>query len=89
LCLPNLHVRAGNLRKLDSTRETLVTLGIIVLKADLEFDGLEEVALLLVGAILEDFLDVGSHSGDSDFTHFGCLPTRISSLGKEFECRRS
>jgi hypothetical protein len=36
----NGHVRAGNSGQLDGARETLVTLGVIVLEADLELDGL-------------------------------------------------
>jgi hypothetical protein len=35
----DLHVRSGNRRQLDSARETLVTLGIIVLETNLELDG--------------------------------------------------
>ena len=38
--------RHGERHSLDGARETLVTLGVIVLEADLELDGLEEVALL-------------------------------------------
>ena len=34
------HVRAGNSGQLDGARETLVTLGVIVLEADLELNGL-------------------------------------------------
>lgn len=34
---------------LDSSRETLITLGVIVLKTNLELDGLNEVAALLAG----------------------------------------
>jgi len=34
LCLPDGHVRAGNLGEPDGTRETLVTLGVIVLQAN-------------------------------------------------------
>ena len=44
--VPDAHSRAGNDRKADSSRETLVTLRIIVLEANLEFDGFEEVTLL-------------------------------------------
>ena len=41
---------------LDGSRETLVLLGIVVLEADLEIDGLDELAVLLLG-LLEDGLD--------------------------------
>lgn len=40
------HVGAGHGGQLDSAGETLVTLGIVVLQADLELDSLEEVSLL-------------------------------------------
>jgi len=46
------HVGAGNAGQLDGTRETLVTLGIVVLETDLELDGLQEVALLLIVGII-------------------------------------
>lgn len=41
---------------LDGAAETLVLLGIVVLEADLEFHGLEEVALLLL-RLGEQFID--------------------------------
>ena len=47
------HAGAGDGGKLDGARETLVTLGIIVLQADLKFDGLEEIALLGVLRVIE------------------------------------
>jgi hypothetical protein len=50
--VPNSHARAWHLRKADSSRETLVTLGIIVLEADLKLDGLEEVSLLGLQRVL-------------------------------------
>ena len=40
-----LDVGAGDLRKTESSGETLVTLGVVVLKGDLEFNGLGEVTL--------------------------------------------
>ena len=41
------HVGARDTGKLDGTRETLVLLGIVVLEADLELDGLAKLALLV------------------------------------------
>lgn len=42
----DLKVGAGVVRKSDGSDETLVLLGIVVLEANLEFDGLGELALL-------------------------------------------
>jgi hypothetical protein len=61
--VPNGHSRSGNNWQTDCSRETLVTLRIIVLEADLEFDGFEEVSLLGLQRILKELLDVGTHSG--------------------------
>jgi hypothetical protein len=47
------HVGARDTGKLDGAGETLVTLGVVVLEADLELDGLEEVALLLLVGVLD------------------------------------
>jgi len=63
--VPDGHVRAGDDWETDGSGETLVTLGIIVLEADLEFDSLEEVALLCLKGILQELCNVGTHSGCS------------------------
>ena len=52
------HVGAGDGGEFDGAGETLVSLGVIVFQADLEFDRLEEVALLLVEGVLEELFDV-------------------------------
>ena len=49
------HARTWDGGKLDSAAETLVTLGVVVLQADLKLDRLEEVALLGLIAVLEQF----------------------------------
>lgn len=67
--LPDGHVGARNLGELDGTRETLITLRVVVLQADLELDGLEEVALLLLIGVLEQLLHVGTHTSDRDLRH--------------------
>ena len=55
------HARARNVRKTHRTTETLVTLGVVVLQTDLEFNGLVEVTPLLLGA-LEEVADGRSHT---------------------------
>jgi len=52
------HIWAGHIRKLDSARETLVTLRVIVLETNLKLDGLEKVSLLGLGGVFEELLDV-------------------------------
>lgn len=51
--VPNGHARAGNLGELNSARETFISLGVVILEADLELDGLEKLSLLLVGGVFE------------------------------------
>ncbi|KAH3667210.1 hypothetical protein OGAPHI_002859 [Ogataea philodendri] len=63
------HVRSWNLRKLQGTRETLVSLWVVVLKTNLQFNGLQEVSLLGLVRELQDLLDVVSHLGGADFGH--------------------
>ena len=57
------HAGARHFWQFDGAGETLVTLGVIVLEADLELDSLEEVALLLVEGVVKERLHVGAHSG--------------------------
>lgn len=59
------HVGAGNGGELDGSGETLVTLGVVVLEADLELDGLEEVPLLGLIGVLKELLDVGANAGNA------------------------
>jgi hypothetical protein len=61
--LPDGHARAGDNGQTNGSRETLVTLRVIVLEADLEFDGFEKVPLLGFERVFEKLLDVGTHSG--------------------------
>jgi len=52
----NLHSGSGDVGELDGTSETLVSLGIVVLEADLKFDGLDELSGLLLST-LQNSLD--------------------------------
>ena len=47
---------------LDGTRETLVSLGVVVLETNLQLDGLDEVALLLTGGDGEQLPDGAPHA---------------------------
>lgn len=79
------HARTRDTGKLDGARETLVTLGIIVLQPDLELDCLKEVALLGLGRVLKKRLDVRTHSGDCDFRHDDSLPRELCrSFGEDW-----
>lgn len=68
--IPDRHVGSRHDRELDGAGETLVTLRVIVLQADLELDGLEEVSLLCLQRVFEKFLDVGTHSGCGVFRQY-------------------
>lgn len=57
------HVGAGHGGELDGAGETLVTLRVIVLEADLELDGLEEVALLGLGGVGQEVIDLSPDVG--------------------------
>ena len=61
--VPDAHAWAGDDWQTNGSGETLITLRIIVLEADLEFDGFEEVTLLRLEGVLKKFLDVATHSG--------------------------
>lgn len=60
---PDGHVGTRDGRQTDGARETLVTLGVVVLQTDLKLDGLEEVPLLLILRVVEQLLNVLAHSG--------------------------
>mmetsp|Transcript_46746 Transcript_46746/g.120487 ORF Transcript_46746/g.120487 Transcript_46746/m.120487 type:complete len:99 (-) Transcript_46746:102-398(-) len=46
----DVHAGAGNVGKADGAAETLIPGGIVVLETNLEFDTLDELPLLLLGA---------------------------------------
>jgi hypothetical protein len=86
----DLHVGTGNSGELESTTETLVLCGIIVLKTELELDGLKELALLalqfrtvdgdlVTRRVIEDVLNGGDKDFRVDFTG------REKERGKETE----
>jgi len=56
------HARARNVGKLDSSRETLITLRVVVLETDLEFDSLCEFALFLAGGGSKEVFDGAPHA---------------------------
>jgi len=47
------HLGAGDVGETNGTRETLITLGIVVLESNLELDSLDEVTLLVLGLLLD------------------------------------
>jgi len=49
---------------------------VIVLEADLELDGLEEVSLLGVEGVIEELLDLGTHSGYCNGLAFSSEPKK-------------
>lgn len=77
----NGHIWARDAREFDGSRETLVTLRVIVFETDLELDGLEEVALLLLVRVMEELLHVLTHTSDRDLRHDGGLPILPSMVG--------
>jgi hypothetical protein len=56
----NLEVGSGVVGKSDGTDETLILLGIVILKTELELDGLDELALFSSSHGLNGFKDLGS-----------------------------
>jgi hypothetical protein len=70
----DLEAGSGDVGKSDGSSETLILLGIVVLEADLEFNGLSELSLLL---ILEDGSEALRNLGVSNV-----LAHSFSSLGE-------
>lgn len=65
------HARPRDSRKLDTSRETLVPLRIVVFQPDLKLDGGNEVALLGLGVLQEVFGDM--RNWPVDFLVLGLL----------------
>jgi len=57
------HAGAGDIGELHGSGETLVSLGIVVLQADLKFDGLGEVTLFLAVGVSQEIPNGASHAG--------------------------
>jgi len=62
----NTHSWSGHVWQLDGTRETFVSLGIVVFETDLQFNGLHEVPLLGLRSF-EHFSNGLSHAWHRDF----------------------
>lgn len=56
--------------QLQSTRETLVSLWVVVLQTDLQFDGFQEVSLLGFVGVLQQVVNVFSNVRGSDLGHY-------------------
>ena len=61
--LPNGHARSWYSWELDCPGKSFVSLWIIILEPNLEFDRLKEVPLLLVLRIIEQICYIRAHSG--------------------------
>merc|ERR1719261_1404548 len=66
----HLKTHTRDVRELHRTSETLVTLRVVVLEADLELDGLHKLARLLLRAV-EDSADGIFHAVDVELAHVG------------------
>ena len=63
------HVWSWDLRQLQGTRETLVSLRVVVLQTDLQFDGFQEVSLLGFGGVFQQLVHVFTDVGTGDLRH--------------------
>ena len=59
----DLQARLARIRETESARETLVALGVVVLKTDLQLNSLDEATLLGLGGVLEHLTDGLAKSG--------------------------
>jgi len=58
----NGHARAGNVREFDGSRETLISLGVVVFEANLELDSLYKVAAFLAIGISQELFNRAPHA---------------------------
>jgi len=72
-----LHALLASKRQTDRSTETLVTLRIVVLKRDLEFDGLDELSLLISVRESKDILDGLFEDCWWDFAHFAKMKVMV------------
>jgi len=68
------HVGSGDGGQADGARETLVTLRVIVLQADLKLNSLKEVTLLGLVGVLQELSDLRPDISDCDLRHLDSLP---------------
>ena len=68
------HTGTGNVRELDGTRETLITLGIVVLQTNLEFNSLDKLTLLFLSTGLDGVHNVS----DGRSANFAILQERMN-----------
>lgn len=61
-CVSSNILREEERDALDGTRETLITLGVVVLKTDLKLDRLDKVAALLALRVRQEVLDGAPHA---------------------------
>ena len=72
---------------LDSSRETLIPLRVVVLQANLQFDGLNEVTLFLAVGFNKEFLDGAPHAWHWKFAStMNSQDFRIVVFRREFIC---
>jgi len=56
------HAWTGDIREFDSSRETLISLGIVVLETNLKLDGFHKVSLFLAICFCEELFDGAPHA---------------------------
>ena len=83
--VPDAHVWAWDLWKTDGSRETLISLWVVVLETNLELDGLQEVTLLGLEGVVQELLDIGAHSGckESSANRSFALPRSAANCANE------
>ena len=68
--LPDAHARARDSRQLHGSRESLITLRIVVLESNLKFHSLEKIPFLLILRVVEERSNIRAHSGCRTISNF-------------------